>query len=88
MPSFIIKSIHKISKSHNLDKDTVEEMINLFELDVDGKHLTYQKLLGRRNYLEIDTDLFSSNLKCTMYFESVNKKYTVTYTVVVPTIKN
>ncbi|KAG0207139.1 hypothetical protein BGX31_002617, partial [Mortierella sp. GBA43] len=68
-PGTVIHALHKASKTYALNEETSEEMIDIFNQDVDGKDLEHKKLLNRRNWCEV-RELSGLELEFTLHVEN------------------
>ncbi|ODV87270.1 hypothetical protein CANARDRAFT_26685 [[Candida] arabinofermentans NRRL YB-2248] len=52
-PDGMASLLQKRSKIHHFDRDTDEDVVNLFSLDVDGSHRANDLFLNKRNYSDL-----------------------------------
>jgi hypothetical protein len=86
-PDAVIMALHYSAKTYDLDENTVEDMYELFDWDVDGKTLRHKKLLNRRNWCLVSED-GQDGLDFTLRVEQQDHSGTVGYTVNVPPLES
>jgi hypothetical protein len=79
----VVQVLHKVAKQLNLDDNTIETMIDVFDTDLEGNPNELKYLLASRNWCQVSFNgnnlVFSINVeKITGNLEGETKSYTVT----------
>ncbi|KAI9592723.1 hypothetical protein BDF19DRAFT_450721 [Syncephalis fuscata] len=85
-PATVISALHYTATTYDFDQDTVEDMYELFENDVNEQPLEQKKLLNRRNWCSV-TDDGQDGLNFTINVEREDHVGSVGYTVNVPALR-
>jgi hypothetical protein len=86
-PNGVLSTVNRSAKVYQLNRNTHEEMLDLFEKDVNGKApATGKKLLGRRNWCAVTRE--AEALQFSIMVENQHHEHpSVPYSVLVPPMK-
>ena len=84
-PKSVINALHRNAHIFRLNESTSEQMLDVFQKDIDDKKLIRKKLMGRRNWCNVSTN--GTILQFSIQVENVDwRAPSVPYTIDVPSL--